>query len=145
MFYVIILPCFCTFCCSAILTSCYIFYYLYILYVHAEESCFWAAVTKGLHKSLQSPDWPQEALCPFQHNLLAVTLSQSWRWSWAIACSNMGSNAFKVTKNDIHGVNAVVTYYSGGGGHPTSYTPSPSTMPPHHHPWTPKPYYPNSQ
>ena len=36
-----------------------------------------------------------------------------------MACPNMGSNAFKVTKNDIPGVNAVVTHYSGDGGHPT--------------------------
>jgi len=36
-----------------------------------------------------------------------------------MACPNMGSNAFKVTENDIPGVNAVITYYSGDGGHPT--------------------------
>ena len=37
---------------------------------------------------IQPLEWslPPEALCPFQHNLLAVTLSQSWRWSlWAVA------------------------------------------------------------
>ena len=36
-----------------------------------------------------------------------------------MACPNMGSNAFKVTKNEIPGVNAVVKYYCGDSGHPT--------------------------
>ena len=39
-----------------------------------------------------------------------------------VACPYIGKNAFKVTKNDIPGVNAVVTEYSGDSGSPTTGT-----------------------
>ena len=36
-----------------------------------------------------------------------------------MACPFVGKNAFAVTKNDIPGIDAKVTYYSGDTGHPT--------------------------
>ena len=40
----------------------------------------------------------------------------------SVACPFSGSNEFKVTKNDIPEIKAVVTDYSGDRGHPTKGT-----------------------
>ena len=39
-----------------------------------------------------------------------------------MACPYIGENAFKVIKNDIPGIMAEVTFFSGKSGHPTKGT-----------------------
>lgn len=39
-----------------------------------------------------------------------------------MACPYSGENIFAVTKNEIPGVTATVTYFSGASGHPTEGT-----------------------